>query len=156
MSMHKIPLTQLEEDGLRAHGLDIGSPSQLSDVFRQGIKWALEQTAPQPMLAIPDECPHIIVFDDADRENEMFAGCGARPAAMRRWEQISQSWNAHLFVRIEKNSRDAPYPCATAAPQPEQSGLIEKIDDTLATSSDGPLSDLLRECRAALSAQGSE
>lgn len=48
MSMHKIPLTQLEEDGLRAHGLDIGSPSQLSDVFRHGIKWALEQTAPQP------------------------------------------------------------------------------------------------------------
>jgi len=46
--MHKIPLTQLEEDGLRAHGLDIGSPSQLSDVFRHGIKWALEQTAPQP------------------------------------------------------------------------------------------------------------
>ena len=48
MSMHKIPLTQLEEDGLRAHGLDIGSPSQLSDVFRHGIKWALEQAAPQP------------------------------------------------------------------------------------------------------------
>lgn len=48
MSMHKTPLTQLEEDGLRAHGLDIGSPSQLSDVFRHGIKWALEQTATQP------------------------------------------------------------------------------------------------------------
>ncbi|OZB22687.1 MAG: hypothetical protein B7X51_14795 [Pseudomonas sp. 34-62-33] len=46
--MHKIPLTQLEEDGLRAHGLDIGSPSQLSDVFRHGIKWALDHTAPQP------------------------------------------------------------------------------------------------------------
>lgn len=37
MSMHKIPLTQIEEDGLRAHGLDIGTPSQLSDVFRKGI-----------------------------------------------------------------------------------------------------------------------
>lgn len=40
MSMHKIPLSQLEEDGLRAHGLDIGTPSQLSDVFRHGIAWA--------------------------------------------------------------------------------------------------------------------
>lgn len=52
MSMHKIPLTQLEEDGLRAHGLDIGTPSQLSDVFRQGIKWALEQTGQQPELTV--------------------------------------------------------------------------------------------------------
>jgi len=52
--MHKIPLTQLEEDGLRAHGLDIGSPSQLSDVFRHGIKWALEQTAPQGKFRMGD------------------------------------------------------------------------------------------------------
>ena len=37
--MHKIPITQIEEDGLRAHGLDIGTPSQLSDAFRQGIAW---------------------------------------------------------------------------------------------------------------------
>lgn len=44
MSMHKIPLTKLEEDGLRAHGLDIGKPSQLSDVFRQGVAWALAAT----------------------------------------------------------------------------------------------------------------
>lgn len=40
MSMHQIPLTRLEEAGLRAHGLDVGIPSQLSDAFRQGVKWA--------------------------------------------------------------------------------------------------------------------
>jgi hypothetical protein len=40
MSMHKKPLTAIEESGLRAHGLDIGTPSQLSDVFRQGVAWA--------------------------------------------------------------------------------------------------------------------
>jgi hypothetical protein len=40
--MHKIPLTELERSGLKAHGLDIGTPSQLSDVFRQGMKWAQE------------------------------------------------------------------------------------------------------------------
>ena len=42
MSMHKIPLTPTEESGLRAHGLDIGTPSQLSDAFRQGVAWGLE------------------------------------------------------------------------------------------------------------------
>ena len=39
MSMHKIPLTKIEEDGLQNHGLDIGKPSQLSDAFRQGVAW---------------------------------------------------------------------------------------------------------------------
>jgi len=41
MSMHKIPLTELERSGLKSHGLDIGTPSQLSDVFRHGVKFAL-------------------------------------------------------------------------------------------------------------------
>lgn len=40
MSMHKVPLTPIEEAGLRAHGLDIGTPSQLSDAFRQGVRFA--------------------------------------------------------------------------------------------------------------------
>lgn len=42
MSMHKIPLTQLELEGLLSHGLDVGSPSQISDCFRLGVKWALD------------------------------------------------------------------------------------------------------------------
>lgn len=42
MSMHRIPLTELERVGLTNHGLPIGNPSQLSDVFRQGVKWALD------------------------------------------------------------------------------------------------------------------
>lgn len=46
MSMHKIPLTDIEREGLKAHGLDIGTPSQLSDCFRHGMKWAQEQAAP--------------------------------------------------------------------------------------------------------------
>ena len=39
--MHKIPLTPLEEEGLRLHGLPIGTPSQRSDTFRQGVAWAI-------------------------------------------------------------------------------------------------------------------
>ena len=58
MSMHKIPLTELEHAGLTAHGLDIGKPSQLSDVFRHGVKWALDNAVPQwiPVSErLPDE-----------------------------------------------------------------------------------------------------
>ena len=41
MSMHNIPLTDIEREGLKAHGLgrSIGKPSQLADCFRQGVKW---------------------------------------------------------------------------------------------------------------------
>lgn len=41
MSMHKIPLTPLEREGLERHHLPIGTPSQLSDCFRAGMDWAL-------------------------------------------------------------------------------------------------------------------
>jgi len=43
MSMHKKPLTPLEEEGLKRHGLPIGEPSQLSDAFRQGMAWQKQQ-----------------------------------------------------------------------------------------------------------------
>ena len=42
MSMHKMPLTDLEHAGLINHGLDVGKPSQLSDAFRHGMKWAID------------------------------------------------------------------------------------------------------------------
>ena len=43
--MHKIPLTDVEREGLEKHGLgqNIGKPSQLADAFRQGVKWGQEQ-----------------------------------------------------------------------------------------------------------------
>jgi hypothetical protein len=43
MSMHKVPLTPTEEAGFHAHGLqrNIGKPSQLADVFRQGVAWGI-------------------------------------------------------------------------------------------------------------------
>ncbi len=48
----------------------------------------------------------VIYFDDADRKPEVFGGEGAENAAKRRYEQISISWNAHLFVKVDSNSRD--------------------------------------------------
>jgi hypothetical protein len=47
MSMHREPLTALEREGLEKHGLPIGAPSQLADSFRLGVRWALQQAAPQ-------------------------------------------------------------------------------------------------------------
>lgn len=41
MSLHRVPLPQLAAEGLRLHGLPIGTPSQLSDAFRHGMGWAL-------------------------------------------------------------------------------------------------------------------
>jgi hypothetical protein len=54
MSMHQKPLTRLEEAGLLAHGLDIGTPSQLSDAFRQGVAWSQGQQIPRCTAARPD------------------------------------------------------------------------------------------------------
>ena len=57
MSMHRIPLTPTEEAGLRAHGLDIGTPSQLSDAFRQGVAWGEKEeglTVLKTMLEVFD------------------------------------------------------------------------------------------------------
>ena len=40
MSMHEIPLNDVEREGLVAHHLQIGKPSQLSDAFRLGVAWS--------------------------------------------------------------------------------------------------------------------
>jgi hypothetical protein len=42
MSLLKYSLTSIEERGLVSHGLSVNEHSQLSDCFRLGIKWALE------------------------------------------------------------------------------------------------------------------
>ena len=44
MSMHKKPLTKLEEEGLRQSGLPVGTPSQLSDSFVLGMQWQKNKT----------------------------------------------------------------------------------------------------------------
>lgn len=85
---------------------------------RAWVGWQARAAQPAPAVVLPDECPHMIVFDDADREPLMFAGAGARDAAMRTWEQVSIGWNAHLFVRVMRNCRDDRYPCATLAAAP--------------------------------------
>lgn len=68
---------------------------------------------PRDSAAIPSECPHMIVFDDSDRQPLLFAGAGARAAAELAWKQVSGQWNAHLFVCVAHNARDVhQYPVA--------------------------------------------
>lgn len=77
------------------------------------------------VVVIPDECPHLILFDDAEVKPIMFAGSGARKAALAKWEQVSIGWNAHLFVRLEKNCRDDIYPSLSGKAVSE--GLLRRI-----------------------------
>ena len=61
MSMHLKPMTPEEESGLRAHGLPVGTPSQLADAFRFGVAWADKARAePQPEAGL-------IARDDVNR-----------------------------------------------------------------------------------------
>ncbi|WP_178081562.1 hypothetical protein [Pseudomonas sp. Choline-3u-10] len=108
----------------------------IKEVYAAAVKRCaspIAQNTPQASLAIPEECPHMIVFDDADRQPLMFAGAGSRPAALKTFKQISQSWNAHLFARIAGNSRDDRHPSATVhAPQPAQSELAIRLNRVVA------------------------
>lgn len=69
--------------------------------------------------ALPDEGAYIIRFDDAEREDEFFAGHGAKDAARRRYEMVSVSWNAHLYVKFDSNCRDCVVPNARATADAE-------------------------------------
>lgn len=44
---------------------------------------------PAPGLAIPDDCPHLILYDDADRRHEVFAGHGSE--AMSNPESLADT-----------------------------------------------------------------
>ncbi len=59
--MHKIELTKLERDGLNGHHLIVDAPSQLSDAFRLGMKWAQDNEPQSDWISV--ETPEDINFD---------------------------------------------------------------------------------------------
>ena len=67
MSMHNTPLTDLEREGLEKHLLAIEYPSQLADVFRQGMAWALSKAQPTPSQSVdePEENAERELFERA-------------------------------------------------------------------------------------------
>jgi hypothetical protein len=74
-------------------------------------------------LADPDQVHYLIVFDDADRKPELVRG---KKRALLRYKQISASWNAHLFVKLDSNSRDC------LAPNDADLRLQARLDEELA------------------------
>jgi hypothetical protein len=48
----------------------------------------------------------LIQYDDYDCKPEIIVG---EAAARARFSRVSIGWNAHLFVKVESNSRDTPY-----------------------------------------------
>lgn len=57
MSIHKIPLTDLEREGLTKHYLAVDAASQLSDCFRFGMKWAQDNASQNEWISVGDRLP---------------------------------------------------------------------------------------------------
>ncbi|MDU8350940.1 hypothetical protein RYA05_03410 [Pseudomonas syringae pv. actinidiae] len=49
---------------------------------------------------------YAIIFDDQDVRHETVIGA---KVARQRYQDISMNWNAHLFVKLDSNSRDGLY-----------------------------------------------
>ncbi len=112
-ALASLPLYRLADDANGNRGLhrdDTGSWVKLQDVER-----ALAARQPVGELNLPPDGYYKIVYDDAQVPDESFARTGGLDAALRRFEQISERWNAHLFVRFANNTRDCTVPNATPA-----------------------------------------
>jgi hypothetical protein len=59
-----------------------------------------------------EDLTYLIYYDDRDRPLEIIVG---EKAARKRYEDISVSWNAHLFVLIDSNAKDDKAPVALLA-----------------------------------------
>jgi hypothetical protein len=59
-----------------------------------------------------EDLTYLIYYDDRDRPLEIIVG---EKAARKRYEDISVSWNAHLFVLIDNNAKDDKAPVALLA-----------------------------------------
>lgn len=84
MSMHKTPLTPIEEAGIHAHGLqrNIGKPSQLTDAFRRGVAWGIAAERDRICAAIKAEDDHCAGGDymlDSDDCIKVVRGTWTRP-----------------------------------------------------------------------------
>lgn len=63
---------------------------------------------------------YLIYFEDSERQDEVFLGHGAKEAAEERFADVSDSWNAHLFVCTETNVAAEVNPFKVASPPAAQ------------------------------------
>ena len=104
MSMHNKPLTDLEESGLKAHGLAVGTASQLSDSFRLGMNWVQSQ---RKTTEIKDR-----------NGNEIFFGDTLRFADKWEWYRSPKYW----FMEPEEVTKEIES-------LPYEERLVESIKD---------------------------
>lgn len=64
------------------------------------------EAEPKPEHEPEGEVMYAIIFDDQDVPYETVIGS---QVAQKRYRDISMSWNAHLFVKLDSNSRDGLY-----------------------------------------------
>ncbi|WP_421680574.1 hypothetical protein [Stenotrophomonas bentonitica] len=98
---------------MRGRLTDAGSPARTAAL--DAAIAALAARQPGAQLHLPPDGYYKIVYDDAQVPDESFARTCALDAALRRFEQISARWNAHLFVRFANNTRDCTVPNAAPA-----------------------------------------
>lgn len=104
MSMHKQPLTDLERAGLEKHRLPIGTPSQLADCFRQGVRHAVEAHG------VPDGWQLV-------RTDVLKMAVGFAVPAMER-DRDSPSNSAWMVEAAERNINAVRAMLASATPAP--------------------------------------
>lgn len=64
------------------------------------------ESATSDFPELPEEGAYIIRYDDAEMKDVDIMGYGARAAALRYYEKVGINWNAHLFVKVDSNTRD--------------------------------------------------
>lgn len=144
MSMHKKPITPLEEEGLRKHGLAIGTPSQLSDVFRHGVAWALSQQAAQPVAPSDTEWSIIHALVNCAMATESDAAMHQIDRLAKHYgmkDKRGQSLRAKLLRHEQMQHPRRPFrltPSEAAQPQHTAQPLAKQL-------SRGQIGDIVRE-----------
>lgn len=122
MSMHKIPLTDLELSGLKTHGLSVGTPSQLSDCFRHGVKWALDNAVPQwiPVSErLPDSDDEVLVYPFPDNSYGIRLGTYHPYEGKLKGKWTYEEERHSYYEQVEINNVTHWMPLPAAPEQPE-------------------------------------
>lgn len=83
--------------------------------------WQAARAAPSPATPEAEGADaYLIYFEDSERQDEVFLGHGAKEAAEERFADVSDSWNAHLFVCTETNVAAEVNPFKVASPPAAQ------------------------------------
>lgn len=100
-----VSLLESARERIIFHGGTCDTVDQMErgDAYLAEARAAIALAEAATTIETPDAA-WIIWFEDADRKAEVFTGHGATEAAHRRFEQISLSWNAHLFQRVADNT----------------------------------------------------